>query len=355
MTMLKVRNRLKNIERSRNSEKDRHKLLRLDMNEYIGEFPSGVIEKLLHGIDEDFLSSYPEYHAIYSKLANRWSVPDNFLLLTNGSDSASKLLFDTCIEENDKVILTDPTFAMHEVYAKTAGAEIIKVPYGSDYSFPFEQLIKRVDSNIKLLVIVSPVNPYGTVITETHTRLLLETCKAHDVMCYIDEAYGEFASFSAIGFVKTYKNLMVTRTFSKAYGLAGLRLGYIVAQSDFIKALGTVQPTYDVNKIAVKFGEYFLDHPEILQFFIEKIREGRDFLVEALSELGVSFHIGVGNFALIDLGLKKDSVIEYLKENKVLVATKFSQPHLATFIRISIGSKLKMSAFIECLRLALVQ
>ena len=348
--MLAIKKNLNNVTRTLKFEENRLEKLRLDMNEFVGDIPQRAVQEALAGIDGDFLSTYPEYTGLYRRLGAKFSLPDGHLLLTNGSDSASKLIFDTFVSSGDKVLITNATYAMHKVYGKISGATFEEVSYNSDFSFPLQACLDQIKPDIKLLILVNPVNPYGTLISEEELLKIARKTKETGTLFFLDEAYIEFSGRSFAPHIRDFNHLVITRTFSKAYGLSAVRLGYAIAQPEIIQSLRLTQPTFDVNRFAVRFAEYFLDHPQILEDSLQQLKEGEAFVTSQLSELGLPYHAGSANFILIKIGEKLDAVVNALKEHGILVSSNLGLPALEGYMRITVGNRDKMLIFIHALK-----
>lgn len=352
---MRIKKNLEGVVRHQKSGPMRRPLLRLDLNEGLGGFPAENLKEALSAVDEGFLSAYPDYSGLYRRLATKHDVGEDGILLTNGSDAASKLIFDTFVSDGDSVLVTSPTFAMHRVYAQIAGASIEEIPYPSETQAPAQQVLGRIVHGTRLVVLINPVNPFGTLYAEADLRAIIAKAAGVDALCFVDEAYIEFGGQSAIPWVREFKNLIVTRTFSKAYGLAGLRLGYAISSPDTVKALRLTQPTYDVNQMAVLFGEYLLDHPELLEATLRQVAAGREALKAEAIKLGLAHHCGTGNFMLIDLGPRRGRVMERLRRDGILVSTGFGSARWENSIRVTLGPPDKMSRFAAALRAALAE
>lgn len=351
--MIKHRESWNGIVRHNRRMPGREKKLRLDMSENIcSPFREEDIRAVLAGVDNDFLSTYPDYTDLIAKLAARLGLAEGNFLLTNGSDSAAKLIADTFVSPGETVVITRPTFAMHKVYAQLANAKIREIDYRADYAFPTEVFMDAIAAGAKLAILVSPVNPFGTEPSQADLQAILASAEKKNTLVYLDEAYAEFAGSGQIELVKRHPNLVVTRSFSKAYGISALRLGYAAAAPAIIDALRLSQPTFDVNQLAVRFGEYVLDHPEILERTRAGVAEGKRWIERELKQMGLKHHAGHGNFMLIEVGAAEAKVrlVAELAARGVLVTQDVGFPGLESYIRITLGPPDCMERFICELR-----
>src|SRR3989338_11139547 len=236
--------------------------LRLDFNENtLGCSPKVIAA--IKKIAAEELASYPEYAAFKKKLAKYLKVDVNNLMLTNGADEAISLVFNAYLKRNATVIIPTPSFEMLNVYAQNLGAKIVSIPYNkkesdkdnssvkNEFIFPTEALLTAINPKTKLVVLVNPNNPTGTAIAKDDIIKIIQKAKKNKSIVLIDEAYYEFYGRSSLGLLNKYNNLIIIRTFSKAFGLAGLRLGYAIADKNRINEIKKISSTYNVNSIAV--------------------------------------------------------------------------------------------------------
>jgi len=282
---------------------------------------------------------YPEYGNLKKKLAKYTrSQPEN-ITLGNGSDGLIKNIFDTYIKQGYCVTYTDPTFAMYPIYCSMFGANQQVISYDSLTEFPENKFLKSLDLyNNKLAIIVNPNNPTGCVAEEDTIHKILHKASDKNILVVVDEAYHHYYKKTMVDFVNTYDNLIVLRTFSKFFGLAGLRIGYGVAHPSIIHNLKKVQHTYPVDCFAVAFAEEILDHPELEEKLYNKFIEGRKYLIKNLEQEDIPYHVGEGNFILIKCN---QEIVEKLKQLRILVKGNIFDD----YIRVTLGHKQAMETF----------
>src|SRR5215469_2089153 len=203
--------------------------LRLDFNENTQGCSPRVLERIRQ-ITASELARYPERESVEAVVAEYLCVPAQQVLLTNGVDEAIHLLCVAYLEPSDEVIVVTPTFGMYEIFAEATGARVIRVQCGADLKFPFDGVIAAVTAATRLIAIASPNNPTGGV--ASREQLMTIATQASGAAVLIDEAYFEFHGKTVIDNVMTHDNVFVARTFSKAYGLAGLRIGTLAGPSE---------------------------------------------------------------------------------------------------------------------------
>lgn len=336
---------LKNLYRTIPNEKTRRGCLRLDMNEGVPGLPRGFIDEVLSEITPELLSTYPEYTKLQERIAAHNKLPLQNICLSNGSDAAIKYIFEAYISPGDKILLTDPTFAMYPVYCHMFNAIPEIVEYEQDFSFPFDAFYNKVTSDVKLAVIVNPNNPTGSTLDYQRIISIIEKAIKNDVLVIVDEAYFYFYPETIIDQVSNYNNLIVLRTFSKLCSIAAVRLGYAAACSEIIENLRKVKPTFDVNGIAILFAEKILDNSNLIKSMINNVNEGKEYIRQKLLSEGISFKVCSGNFLLVDCGDRVNEIITELKKRNVLVNGRFKQNYLNKYIRITVGDKQTMKQF----------
>jgi len=316
----------------------RENMLRLDFNENtIGCSPK-IIDALKE-IDANKLSVYPEYESFLQKLSGKLGLSPDKIVLTNGTDEAINQIMQTFVENGEEVIIPVPTFAMFKFYATIIGAKINEVFYNLDLSFPFEQVMNSITEKTKVVILVNPNNPTGTSISEKQIRDVLKKAKSKTSLVMIDEAYFEFYGKSSINLIKQFDNLIITRTFSKAYGLAGLRCGYIVSNKEIIANIRKTISPYSVNTIALLCASVALDDQKFVEQYVGEVIQNREIMKKQLSSLRVKVFPSSANFLICDFGEKCEEVYFKLKERGILVRNRTKDPLLKGCLRIGVGTR----------------
>ncbi|MDD3905569.1 MAG: histidinol-phosphate transaminase [Candidatus Omnitrophica bacterium] len=343
--MSDAKKHLKDIYRTPPKEGSRLRCLRLDMNENPSGLPGNFVKKTAGKINSNVLSSYPECGRLIKKIAERENILPENVSLSNGSDAAIKHIFDAYISEGDRVLLTDPTFAMYFVYCKIFKADVISVPYLPDFSFPEEDFLKALSNDVRMAVIVNPNNPTGSVISDAAIQRIVKKAAEKNALIVIDEAYFYYYPRTAIRLIKKFKNLIVLRTFSKLCGMANARLGYAAASREIVESLRKVTPGFDVNGLAVLFAAELLDSPSIIRKMIHRSEEGKKYIARKLSDHKIEYVYGSANFILIKCGRRTKDIIARLAKKNILVGGNFNQDFLADYMRITTGEKRLMEKF----------
>ena len=241
--------------------------LRLDFNENTVGCSPTVLRTLKRALSREKLAVYPEYGETRERVAAFFGVPAGHLLFTNGTDEAIQVLINTYVDVGDRVLLMAPSYAMYRFYAEMAGADIAEIRYRpADLAFPLEELLGALTPETRAVLIANPNNPTGTAIDLAGIRRILD--KAEHAAVLIDEAYFEFFGTTALGLLLDHPNLFVSRTFSKVYGLAGLRLGCVFSQAENILWLHKAQSPYSVNVVAMLAASAAVEDREYIRSYV---------------------------------------------------------------------------------------
>lgn len=290
--------------------------MKLDANEnYIG--PSKKVLEALKKLSAADISHYPCYGELLSALAKKFSVKKESIVLTNGADEAISAVINTYAEQSDSIITVTPTFSMPKIYAAQLGCKYIEVPYEKRWDFPFESFIKSIKKSTKIIYLTTPNNPTGTIIPPEQIKYILEHFK--DRLVVVDETYGSFSSYSCILLTKTYENLVVIKSMSKDYGLAGLRLGFVISNPANINNIKKSLSPYNVNTAAVKAATAALNDTEHFEFIKTELKKSKEYLTAELKKLNATVYESHANFILAEFGAKTDYVYNVLLNNGIVV------------------------------------
>lgn len=325
----------------------------LDKNENLDP----VLMELSHGVLMDIpslaLATYPESGDLYRKLAQWVGVDPEYLLLTPGSDGAIRLVFEAFVEHGDAVIHTFPTFAMYPVYSQMFGAKIIPIEYvqreGTPYLDPQAIFDTLQEHKPKLLCLPNPDSPTGTVLAPDILRRILTVCEATGTVLLLDEAYYPFYEWSAVSWTKDSPNLIVARTFAKAWGAAGLRIGYAVAHPDTIGLMHKMRPMYEVSTLAVEFMSRMLDKTSEMLHAVNRINQGKDFFLKEMRHLGFKALPTSGNFIHVAFGAQGQEIHAALS-NKVLYRASFDHACLAGYSRFTAAPQQVMAQVVDMVK-----
>lgn len=275
-------------------------------------------------------------------------VPEQFII-SNGGDELITLVAETFLEPGDEVILCLPSFSEYEFGAHLMGATVVPVPLDDSFRFDIDAIIGAVTARTKMICLCSPNNPTGTYLSKDVLHHLLDVLPKH-VIILLDAAYSQFATASdytnGLEFVRSGYPVIVLQTFSKIYGLAGLRVGYGVASESIIQQIIKVKEPFNVNTLAQVAATAALHDAEHIRLTLETNTKGKSQLYQAFQDMGLSFVESMGNFVLVEIGSEAKSIYEALLTRGIIV--RFGGIwNLPCHLRISVGNKEENSAFIQ--------
>ena len=327
--------------------------LRLDLNENTAGCSPRVLARLRELTAND-IGYYREREPMEAEVAAHLGLAPGEVLLTNGVDEAIHLLCEAFLEPGDEVLLVVPTFAMYEITAAATGARIARIPAGDDFAFPFSELIGRINSRTRLIAIANPNNPTGTVAAPA--ELIEIARRAPDSALLIDEAYFEFYGKTLMGQWRSdLANLFVARTFSKAYGMAGLRVGVLAGNADHLALVRRVTSPFNVNAVALFCLPAALSDADYVHEYITQVCRGREELGRELARWGIPHWQSHANFVLAKIGPAHVAFVNAMEERGILVRDRSGDPGCEGCVRISVGKAEHTRQLLEALRPTLAE
>jgi len=327
------------------------RVLWLDRGECIDPEFTALAGRLLREAPDHTLFAYPTPGPLYRKLAGYLGVDENTLCLTQGTDGAIGTVFQTFTQPGDIALTTDPTYQMYDVYARMNGVRIVTVPYRLENGVPRVRGAEIVDAirhhRPKLVGLPYPDNPTGYALEEGEMRAIVEACGDVGALILVDEAYYPFHPASCLDWVPQYDHLVVTRSFSKGWGLAGLRLGWTVAQPHITEILHKVRPMVESSGLSMYLAERILDHEAERNASVARLIKGRRFLADKISELGFFAVDTACNFVHVDFADRRDEATQALKS--VARYRVFGGSILAHFFRFTTTTPELAQRVVDCL------
>jgi histidinol-phosphate aminotransferase len=308
--------------------------LRLDFNENTFAASPKVIERLRQ-ITAEGLTKYPEREGVERVTAAHFGLQANEVLLTNGVDEAIHLLCAAFLEEDDEAIISTPTFFMYEVSARMMTDQLLRVQADESLEFPFERFIAAITRRTKLIMVSSPNNPTGAVVSREQVLALCAAAPHAAVM--IDEAYYHFHGETMLPDIGKVPNLAVARTFSKAYGLASLRIGMLAGAAELMKYVRKVSSPYNVNGPALDCLPVALADDAYVQWYAAEVNTGRTRMMDGLRALGIDFFPSHANFVLMKIGPKHALLVKAMRARGVLLRDRSTDPGCDGYVRITVG------------------
>lgn len=311
--------------------------LRLDFNENTAGCSPRVMARLQQ-LTVDDLACYPERGAVEARVADFLGIRPSELLLTNGVDEAIHLLCQTYLDPGDEALIVVPTYSMYRIYMAAAEADVISVPAGKDFDFPVGELLNHISRRTRLIAIANPNNPTGKAASGDELLQIVGSVPHAAVL--VDEAYFEFCGETLLGHCSEFPNLFVARTFSKAYGLAGLRVGVLAGPADQMHLLRRVCSPYNVNAAALACIPEAIADESYVQRYVREVIEGRARLEQMLGDSGIPFWPSQANFVLVRLGSTRQEAaafVEQMRNHGILVRDRSSDPGCLGCVRITLG------------------
>ena len=311
--------------------------------------PSPAALDVLHNIDGEWLRRYPEpFGGEFRHAASQvLGVPSDWIIVGNGSDEVLNLVIRACAEPGRKVVYPMPTYVLYRTLSEAQAAEFMEIPYDEDYSLP---ITKLVAANGYVTFIASPNSPSGHVVPIDDLRKLASQLSG---VLVIDEAYTDFAAENALTLVAEFENIIVIRTLSKGYSLAGLRLGFAIANPKLLDGLFKVKDSYNIDAIACAVATAAITDQAYKNACVAKIKASRTHLAKDLKQLGFRIWDSHANFLLVQPPQgNAEYLYQQLKKQRILIRY-FPQPGLDNKLRITVGTdeqnQALVAAFIDLL------
>ena len=326
--------------------RDPNQYLLLDFNERTLPVSANIKRALIEYIQEDRLQMYPSYGQVTKKIADYCKINDSQLMITNGSDQGIDLIIRSACREGDEIIIPAPSFAMYLQCAQIENLNIIEPVYTRESGFPKQKILSAITDRTRLIVISNPNNPSGTIAPRNDILAIAQA--APDAVILVDECYFEYTRETVADVVNEYPNILITRTFSKTWGLPSIRLGYVISHPDNIDTLLNVRGPYDINQFAAVAINAALDDPHYTLNYVREVIDLAKPMLEAYLKMKqVDYWPTVANFVWA-FPEEPDKVEQHLRQHNVLVRPK-SDLNGRTGLRITIGDSPQTEQLIKIL------
>ena len=292
------------------------------------------------------LNWYPQLGSeeLVEALEDYTGVDGEHLLVTNGSDDGLHLICSTYLDQGDEVVIPVPTYNHFIVFAKSRGAKVVTLRGETAFDSNLKGIEAAMTQQTRLLYLVSPNNPTGVVYK---SEMVAGLCERYpNTLIVLDEAYFEFSQISGIELVEKYENLLVTRTFSKAFGLAGLRVGYLAGSKRLVKGLRRLYNPKSVNTLGQIGAVAALKDLEYLNAFLEEVNASKELLREFFEERGVEAYITPANFVVVRMP-DVEVTLRELQKRGVYVRDRSSYPGLEGCLRMTVGTREQTRRLLE--------
>src|SRR6266481_2734891 len=329
--------------------------LSLDLNESMAGCSPRVLARL-HSLSSAEVSLYPQREVGERLVANFLGIEPEQVLLTNGMDEALSLVFTSYLDPNDELLFADPTFVMYPTLGEALGAQLVRLQSCEDLTLPVADFLARISPRTRVIAIANPNNPTGLAVSRDDLLKVPEA--APNAAVVIDEAYFEFCGAALtcrtmIPDLARHPNLFVARTFSKAYGLAGLRLGVLTGAAEQIDYLRRFSLPFNVNSVVLACLEEALADRAFVSEHIAQVKHGRERLAQLFEELDLRFWPSQTNFVLVRIGVKVKAFVASMQRRGVLVRDSSANPGCDGCVRVTVGTPQQMDGVLQAIREAI--
>ena len=295
--------------------------IRMHRAERLEPFPTDFIDKFISNITQEDFRFYPDVHFLKNKLCKIHNVSKENIMINNGSSEIIRNFYEAFAVENKNVIITNPCYPLHEVYARIHNSNIIKINYDCD-TWDHNKMIDNINENTCCICFANPNSPIGDIKNIEVIKLILDKAKKFDIPTLIDEAYIEYSNnISCISLLDKYDNLVISRTFSKGLGMAGLRCGYIIGNFYLMQIIQKFVPSYEITSITSKFASYLIDNYNVVDEYLIKIKNEKQTIEKICKQQNIPVIINhINTIHIKPNNLNK--IVSYLKENNVLHRTR---------------------------------
>jgi len=346
--MVKPKPLIKKMWRPDPDDSSRSDYYRFERNERTTLFKDDVFHDIISSLSSYDLVAYGELEPFYDKILNWLDLKRENILLTSGSDAGIRAVYETYISEKNEVIISLPNYAMFSAYADMFGAKAIQIYYDKDLSLNVKEILKKINKKTKLIVISNPGHT-GTIVPEKDLIQITKVAEKFGTIVLIDEAYHHFYSGTMIKFVSEFNNLIITRTFSKAFGLASIRIGILIGNKKMISELYKIKLVHEVTGLAAKIGSYLLDHLDIVDRYVEDVNLGKEVLYSRFKKIGFEVLKSEANFVFFQVHsiMEPLQLKNYLEKKNILIRGPFNKPPFDNHLRITVGNEKQMNMFCD--------
>ncbi len=284
-------------------------------------------------------------------LAQKFSLPERMVVVSNGADNLILMIACAFVDEGDEVVMADPTFSVYTNVTQIMGGRPIKVRL-KDFTHDLDGMLRKVNRKTKLVFICNPNNPTGTIVSQRSFNYFLSKLPQR-VIVILDEAYGDFVEDTyypnGLDYIRDGKQIILLRTFSKVYGLAGLRIGYALGRGDLIDCLYQVRDPFPVHRLAQVAGVAALKDTTHAAKSVQLVHEGKKYLCKELDKIGLAYVPSQANFIFIDFERDSEEVFQALLREGIIIRPGkiWGYP---TFARVTIGRIADNQRFIKALK-----
>jgi histidinol-phosphate aminotransferase len=327
--------------------------LRLDRNERVDDLPQEIIDDIFSKLSPHCFAASPEAGSLYEAIAQTLELNTGQIFVTSGITEGIRVLYDCCCQPRDNVVCLHPTYPMYEIYAGMYNVQYRKLTYNVDTRLPdLESLKRNLDEKTRFLFIPNPNLPIESCFSILQLEELANQCKKTNTFLIIDEAYHYFGAPSSLELITRHENVVVFRTFSKAFGLAGLRLGFMLSDEENIDYFSKSRSIVESNTLSMTVAEYMLRNPQIMLDHVRSVKDGSAYIKGKLNELGLSWWGGDltnGMMIFLDSHHCAKDLVNEMRKRKIFIRGGF-EPPFDNCVRISLGKASKMKIFSDAIK-----
>tara|TARA_Y100000816_G_scaffold266208_1_gene226596 strand:- start:2945 stop:4030 length:1086 start_codon:yes stop_codon:yes gene_type:complete len=320
----------------------------LDRNERADHFSKKEFKNILKKIPRYSINATPDISPLYKQLSSYHKLHGNNFYVTQGITECMSQIIYSFAKKNDEIVVMKPTYPMYDVLCKLHNVKLRHWKFKKDFTLELNDLKKLINRRTKIIFLVNPNLPIEYEFSESYKKAILDLCKKKNILLVYDEAYYYFGSSSEIKNLKKYKNLIIMRTFSKAFGLSGIRLGYMIANTKICDYVSKCRTLVETNSLTYQIALWALKN-QIYKKHVINVKKGSKFLIKKLRSAKEDFHGGkCTNAILIKLPNYKDTIklTNYLSRKKIYIRNNFPKP-IENYVRVSLASTAKISKFLK--------
>ena len=347
---MQIKQNIQNLKRIQSSlNRDLLKGVNLDRNEKVDNFSYKLQEKIKKKFSKNIFNSTPDISSLYRKLSNYLKISYKNIYITQGITEAISQIIFSLAKEKDEIIIMNETYPMYKIICKLHNVKIKKWNFDKKFNLRINDLKRKINKKTKIIFLVNPNLPIEYEFNEETKQEIYNLCKKKNILLVYDEAYYHFGSKSELKNSVMKDNLIVMRTFSKGWGLPGIRLGFITGKYEIINYISKCRSLVETNGFSFEIAKWALDNQKILRDHVKTVKDGYKFISKSLKKTKDDFYGGkVTNAFILNLKSKKNcrNLKDYLKKRKIYIRDGFQYP-INTYVRISLCSPAKLKIFLS--------
>lgn len=324
------------------------RVTRLGHNERTVPLPDGLVSEILSAIPPEELTAIPELGWLYEKMSISLGVARDCMLLCHGADQGINSVFQAYVGDTDEVIYTSPTYHRYSHFCKIYGGRAIELGYDKNFHTDLDALMANIHDQTKLVILVNPNSLSGSSVNLKDLNDVVARAEKHDALVLIDEVYCEYSGVTALPLLDSYDNLVIARSFSKAFGVAGARVGTMVGAPEVIRQLSKLKPRSEISAVSARIVGYLIDHPQTTRDYVASVKDSRIRLAAELERLGFGTAPSESVSLLVRLpdGLERSRLAADLWTAGYEIGARLPAPY-DRYVRVTVGPWEQMAEFVR--------